>query len=112
MPFTADTTRQQPFAVTFLVGWNLAVASAMFFAWPVLAPKAAAPFSWAFGRAIGAQLSVWDLPFMLMWLVPAAAAAIGWFLDTFEHDKSAFVVLVMPTVIAVATFTLFGFLAD
>lgn len=112
MPFTAETTRPQPIAVTFLIGWNVAIATAMFVAWPTLAPKAAAPFSWAFGRAIGAQLSVWELPFMLMWVVPAAAAAIGWVLDSFEQSAAAYITLLMPTVVAAATFILFGILAD
>ena len=109
MPSTSDLTRQQPFAVTFLAGLNAAATALLVFAWPTLAPKLAAPFSWAFGHAISTQLSIWELPFMLMWLVPLLAAVGGWVLDSFDQTKWALLVLALPMMITIATMTLFKF---
>jgi hypothetical protein len=107
MPFTAESTRQQPFGVTFLIGINIAMAAALVFAWPTLAPRLAAPFGWAFGHTISTQLSIWEVPFLLMWLIPLLLAMMGHLLDGYEQTGWAYVALMIPLVTLTATISLF-----
>lgn len=100
-------TRQQPFAVTVLMFINFGCSAALIFAWPDLAPRLAAPFGWAFGKAIATKLSIWELPFMLMWIVPAGSAIAGWILDSFEQTNWALIVLVLPLATMAATMVMF-----
>lgn len=107
MTSSSDLTRQQPAIISLLVGINALAAAALVFGWPILAPKFAAPFGWAFGKAISTQLSIWELPFMLMWAIPLAVAVAGWIIDMFNETKWAAFVLSLPLVTMVATLTLF-----
>ena len=107
MTSTSDIGRQTPISITFLVAINAFIGSVLLYAWPTLAPKLAAPFGWAFGKAISTQLSIWEPPFMLMWVVPFLAAGIGFVLDKFEQTGWAVLVLVLPSVTTLATILLF-----
>lgn len=107
MTSSSDLARQQPYYIILLAVINGIATAALVFAWPILAPKLAAPFGWAFGKAISTQLSIWELPFMLLWVIPLTAAVAGWILDAFEETGWAALIMSLPLVTMVATLTLF-----
>lgn len=83
--------------VLFVV--NATFAATTLFWWTFMSLFVAAPIQWATWRGVGARPDLFDYPFIVLWLLPAAGVACGWIARRAGYGRIACWLAFFPVVL-------------
>lgn len=83
--------------ILFVVNATFAATSVFF--WAFLSLFVAEPIQWATWRGVGSRPELFDYPFIVLWLLPAAGIGAGWIAKRAHQHRSACWLAFLPVIL-------------
>lgn len=83
--------------ILFVVNATFAVSTVFF--WAFLSLFVAEPIQWATWRGVGSRPDLFDYPFIVLWLLPAAGIGAGWIAKRAGQHRLACWLALMPIIL-------------